>query len=167
MRWQIVLLPGICPKEMLKIQPKEIAVGGSWVHFRNGDTILSCRVIAEEYFDTQPHLKIENAQEIIFPQNINELLDRAAVFSKRDHFLDESVMIELTQKRIRVRGESAVGWFEEETITKYTGPEVKFDITPILLKDILNRESKCMLSANKIKFIGENWEYVALLRNIK
>ena len=76
-------------------------------------------------------------------------------------------MVELSPKRIRVRGESEIGWFEEETITKYTGEGAQFDITPNLLKDILNRESTCMLSFNKIKFTGENWEYVALLKNKK
>ena len=162
-----LLVPASSMKEMLKIKPTEITVGHSWVHFRAGETMLSCRVIAEEYFDTQPHLKIEGAQEIVFPQNIYELLDRAAVFSKRDHFLDESVGIELTQKRIKVRGESLVGWFEEETITKYSGPEIKFDITPTLLKDILKMEGRCGVSSNKIKFTGEDWEYVALLKNQK
>lgn len=159
-----LLIPASSMRELLKVKPTQIAVGTGWTHFRTDqDTIFSCRVFSDTYPDTTVHLKIEGS-EIVFPSTINEILDKASVFSKREHFNDESVMVELEKGKVKIRGESEIGWFEEETHAKYSGDKVQFNITPDLLKNILTQTNTCILSKNKIKFTGENWEYVALLK---
>lgn len=78
--------------------------------------------------------------------------------------MDETVIIALQNKRLKVSSESDSGWFEEEMNFKYDGDSVTFAITPYLLKDILEETSACILGENRLKFEGEGWEYLSMLK---
>lgn len=160
------LLPATSAVNVVKIDPIEIAEGKGWIHFRNSDdTIISCRIMADKYPDTREVFEIKG-KTIILPSSTGQVLDRAMIFSKRDHALDESVDVSIADRILKVRAESDSGWFEEEVNIKYTDDPVTFRITPYLLKSILSETTEFTLSNDKsrLKFQGEGWEYVTLLR---
>lgn len=158
------LLPASAATTMCKINPIEIAKGKGWVHFRTAeDTILSCRIFEDKFPETSQILNVVG-DSIELPNSISEVLERASVFAKRDHMLDESVQITLESKRLKIRSEAEAGWFEESIRMDYTGAEVTFHITPYLLKGILSETLKGVLGEGRIKFEGENWIYVTALR---
>lgn len=161
------LIPATSAIELIRLEPKKIAEGEGWMHFQTDEeTVLSCRTFEDKFPDCGQFMKVKGIS-IIFPKTINEVLDRAAVFAKREHFLDETVIIALQNKRLKVSSESDSGWFEEEMNFKYDGDSVTFAITPYLLKDILEETSACILGENRLKFEGEGWEYLSMLKKNK
>lgn len=158
------LIPANICITLLKFKPVKIAEGVGWVHFKNEKgAVLSCRIFEEKYVNIETLLTFDG-NDIIFPKEINSILDRASIFSKREHTLDEAVKINLSNKKLEIRSESESGWFEEKSRVEYTGEPIEFMITPYLLKDILTETTTGKLKENRLMFEGENWKYITLLR---
>jgi DNA polymerase III sliding clamp (beta) subunit (PCNA family) len=160
------LIPSTSVVNVIRMNPIKIAEGDGWIHFKSeAGTILSCRIFEDDKFpDTTPFLKVKGT-EITLPASTQDVLDKAMVFCKRDHMLDESVDITLGNKRLKVESKSDAGWFEEEVNIKYTGDPVLFSITPYLLKDILKETLICTICQDRLKFSGDNWVYITVLKN--
>lgn len=161
-----VLIPSRNAAQIIKLKPINFIVDDGWMHFQNYDgTIISTRVFFNEKFpDLSNHIKMEDSVELIFPKTIGDILDRASVFAKRDHVTDEEVIITIHKNKIKIRGESETGWLEESANMKYKGDEITFKITPYLFKDILHQTQSCHINKTKVKFTGDNWIYLAMLR---
>jgi len=160
------LLPVSATVEVIRLRPIKVAEGDGWIHFQTDEgTILSCRVFEDTFPDTAPFMEVEGV-EIILPKAIDEILDRAAVFAKRDHFLDESVVLTLKDKRVLVESKSGVGWFKESARMRYSDSPISFTITPYLLKDILKETSTCVICKDRLKFEGEGWEHITTLKEM-
>jgi hypothetical protein len=89
------------------------------------------------------------------------------VFAKREKSIEESVTIDLANKKFKIKAKADSGWFMEEAPLRYEGDPIHFNITPYLLKGILSETQECELSKNKIKFEGEGWVYISALREDK
>ncbi len=158
------LLPASAAVQVIRLHPTKIATGDGWIHFQTTEgTILSCRIFEDEYPDCEQFMKVEGI-EIRLPKGIEEILDRAAVFAKRDHFMDERITISLEAKKVLVESKSDAGWFKETARVRYDDSPVSFAITPYLLKDILKDSTTCELSEDRLKFEGAGWEYITMLR---
>lgn len=161
------LLPSSAASTVVSLKPTYIAKGNGWVHFKtDAGTVLSCRIFADKFPETEKWLDVKGTR-IKFPSEIMSVLERANVFAKRDHMLDETLAITLENKRIKIRGEAEDGWFEETADLKYTGEPLTFYITPYLLKGVLTKTQSGILSKNMIKFEDDSWEYVSLLKERK
>jgi DNA polymerase III sliding clamp (beta) subunit (PCNA family) len=159
------LIPAEAVMDMLRLQPVKITDGQGWVHFKTEEgTVISCRTMDDTFPDTTPVLKVKGTR-ILLPKNINNALERANIFAKRKVALEESINISLSAGKMKVRAESDADWFEETMKIEYKGEELDFSITPYLLKNILAETGECELSERKIKFQGEGWIYVAMLRH--
>jgi hypothetical protein len=159
------LIPAGSVIDMLRLKPTKIAEGKGWVHFKTVQgTIISCRVLEDEFPKTAKMLNVKGVR-LILPKIIDSVLDRAGVFAKRDHVLDESITITLEKGKLIISSEADSGWFEEEVPMKYEGTSITFNITPYLLRSILSETNACELTENKLKFEGEGWVYIARLRN--
>jgi len=159
------LIPQSSVLELLKLEPVKVALDGGWVHFVTADkTTMSCRVIDDKFPDTSKLLK-QSGIEVTLPEGISEILDRAMVFSKRDTVLDEDISITLEKNKLKVESKSETGWFKEEVENKgYSGEELKFDVTPSLLKNILKDTSVFQHCEKTLKFESGSWVYVVSLR---
>jgi hypothetical protein len=165
------LIPARSVVEVVKLDPKptRISVGKGWVHFRNkSGTIMSCRVYHQDsYKDMSAFLELKGTR-ITLPDDIPDMLNRAVVFAKRDHILEEKVYISINSERLRMRASSDSGWFKEESDMKsFKGDPISFTITPYLLKGILAETGGCEVTNNRIKFQGENWVYISALSSDK
>jgi DNA polymerase III sliding clamp (beta) subunit (PCNA family) len=165
-----VLIPALSVVEITKLDPKptRVAEGKGWIHFRNSTgTIISCRIFEDRYKDLSPFLKVEGTR-VVFPEGLDEILARAMVFSKRDHMLEEEIVIIIKDKILKMAAKSDSGWFREETdMPNFKGEPIKFVITPYLLKGILSETKVCELTHNRIKFEGTGWIYISILKDIK
>ena len=124
---------------------------------------MSCRLFDEKFPDVSKHLKVKG-EKLTFPKTINEMLDRASVFSKRDSRLDEILTISVSEKSIKIKAKSDSAWFEESAKGTFKGEPIEFNITPYLLRDILKEEHSAIIGDKKLLFEGENWKYLTLLR---
>ena len=158
------LLPSTSVLQVVKLKPTAFAESEGWVHFKTeAGTEISCRVFEDKFPEVASHLKVEGI-ELVFPKTIDEVLDRAGVFAKRDNMLDENITITLENRKLIVSSKSEEGWFEEDVNVHYEGDKIEFNITPYLLKSILKETQSSILGNNKLKFSGEDWEYMTALR---
>lgn len=159
------LIPAMSTLDMLRLKPVKIAEGTGWIHFKTEEgTIISCRLFDDQFPPTAKMLRMQGTQ-LVLPKNINFVLDRAGVFAKRDHALDESVEITIVDNTFTIHADADSGWFEEEVPIKYKGISITFSITPYLLRSILKETQACEVSDKKLKFEGDGWIYIALLRH--
>lgn len=160
------LIPATSASELVKMAPVRITDGEGWVHFRTKKgTQISCRTF-DDVFPKIDHLLEVVGMEIEFPETILEIVEKATIFSKRNYFLDEQLTITLGNRKVKVESKSETAKFEESAIMKnYTEEPFSFNVTPYLLKDILERTRVCILSDDKLKFEGAGWEYITALRN--
>jgi hypothetical protein len=161
------LLPSFAAEQVVKLVPTHIAEGKGWIHFKNEEgTILSARILEEEYGNTSKFLEAEGPL-LTLPASIKATLDRAEVFSKRDQILAESITISVKDAKLTVSSRSESGWFEEVLNIEYDGKPLEFDITPYLLKGILNETQGCRVDKTKLKFEGDGWIHVTSLKSTK
>ena len=158
------LMPSTSILQIVKIQPNLISEGNGWIHFKNEErTVISCRIFEGVFPAVEKHLEVKGTK-IILPRTIDEILDRAMVFAKKDSALDENVEITIENRRLKIRAESESGWFEESANIQYEDEKIQFNITPFLLKDILNETQECLVGKDKLKFEGNGWKYMIALR---
>jgi DNA polymerase III sliding clamp (beta) subunit (PCNA family) len=158
------LIPQSSVLELLKLDPVKVALDGGWVHFITEDkTTMSCRIIDDKFPDTTRLLNVKGV-ELSFPEGITEILDRASVFAKRDTMLDETVLISVEKDKVQVESKSETGWFKEVVDVDYNGDALHFDITPNLLKGILQETPVFSHCGKTLKFESGSWVYVVSLR---
>lgn len=159
------LLPARICNTIIRMKPIEISEGKSWVHFKTKDkAVLSCRIFEDKFVDINPLLSVKGGVTIKFPKEIIDIIDRAGIFSKRDHVIDENISIHIENKKLQIKSESERGWFTEKARIDYTGDTIEFSVTPYLLSDILNESPIGKLNDGKLIFEGDNWKYLTLLR---
>lgn len=158
------LLPLSSAIIVTRIGVTKIAEGVGWIHFSNeDDTIVSCRILEESFPDITPFL-VCKGETIILPRTIKDAMERANVFSPGDHAVEKYVDITLHNEKIKIEVQSEEGWFSELLNVDYSGEKIAFGIVTYLLKDILSETSQCIIGKNKLKFQGEDWTYVTLLK---
>lgn len=161
---QTFLIPATTVKRLNDCKPTHIAEGQGWIHFKTAaGTVYSCRTFFGDTFpDTSKVMSVEG-EDFELPKAIEEVLDRASIFSKEEVGISSHVTITIMPKKMLLRGQSNIGWFEEAINLRYDGPERKFSIRPELLKDVCRMLKKCIIGEKALKFIGDNWEYVGVL----
>lgn len=159
------LIPAIIINRLSECKPSHIAEGQGWIHFKtDAGTIYSCRTFFGDSFPRTAHLMQVDGEDFVFPRNIDAVLDKAIVFTGTDTLAE--VTVTLAPKKLTVRGQSDSGWIEETVNARYKGEEKSFAINPYLLRDVGVELKKCILSEDRIKFVGDNWEYVGILKAI-
>lgn len=158
------LIPAETVPEIHKIEPTQVAESHGWLHFRNMNlTEISVRIFDDEYPEVDAHFEVKG-EELVFPDKMDDILSRARVFTEQDHNLDEQMEIRVKDGALLVHGKNQYAWFKEQAKVKYNGEPTSFWITPSLLANILDKSSTCILGTEKLRFEGEGWEYVAVLR---
>lgn len=157
------LIPADSVKELIKFKPDQMAVTEAWAHFKTeAGTVFSCRIFNDTYPDISPLLDVQGV-DIQLPKSLDKVLDRASIFSKQDHLLDEQIQVTLAANRLKVRAESDASWFEETTNVKYAGEPVTIGIHPTMLRQIIQQTKTSVLGTHGIKFQGPDWCHVIAL----
>lgn len=163
---ETTLVPYESMLKVLSTHPIEVAQDDDWVHFRNADGVTaSCRPMIEKFPDLDSvKAKIIGEQKIDFPDTLNYILDKAEIFTAENKN-DKKVTITCKGKYLIVKSKSEKGFFKERVALKEKVDEFDFLINPSFLKDILKRSNTCELNEKFIIFKGDNWIYVAGLKN--
>lgn len=149
-------------KEALKISPTEMAVGVGWVHFRNDKVQLSCRTYPGEFPNTDAFISVQG-KSFKFPDNIDSIIDRAAVFASsttNDNSKASITKIQLQNNTITLSSRNEVGWFEESERVRWPDEPITFHMDGDLLKDVLKKSRDCEYAGNLLRFAGDNWVYL-------
>lgn len=157
------LIPATIITKLSKCTPTHIAEGQGWIHFKTeAGTIYSCRTFFGDAYPKTDHLTEVDGEEFLFPKTINDVLDKAIIFTGTDVLAE--VTVTLTMNKLIVKGQSDTGWIEETVNARYKGGDRIFAISPYLLRDVGVELKQCVLGEDKIKFEGENWVYIGMLK---
>jgi len=159
------LLPKSSAEQVVRYDAKNIYAEEEWVHFQTEDgVVLSCRVFSENYPDIES-LGILNVQgiELRLPSKLSDVVERVAVFAKKQELLGAEVSVKIADKKFTVRGQSDYGWVEEECRINYNKDPIRFSTNPHFLKDIVTLTQKCTIGNEKMKFVGDGWVHVLAL----
>lgn len=167
------LIPATLVTEVLKIDPIEIKIKDSWIHFRSkSDTIISTRMVTDQYIAQDildAVLKNKGGKVIQFPKTIDKSIDIVGQFAKRDFIFDETIYVSIAEGKILLEAEAdeTGSWIKEHTAID-TKEKLSFSLTPSLFVDILKETRECILSKDmkKASFSSKvgNWKYVIMLR---
>jgi DNA polymerase III sliding clamp (beta) subunit (PCNA family) len=160
-----IIIPANAAMEISKLSPVKIAKGEGWIHFKTDEgTVISSRIIEAKYCDLSPFMKVKG-HSLEFPKKIIDIIDRAVIFSKRDHVLDEEIDVGIDNNQLSVSSKSGTSWFEEKTNINYEGSPIIFTIIPYVLRDILTKTLTCIVGDTRLKFSGDNWIYITDMMN--
>lgn len=162
-----VLIPATSVTAIVRMQPTKVATGEEWIHFKNEEnTVLSCRVLNEDFVQTEAILKTEKKGiKLNFPEELAVVLDTAEIFTSSTLEF-QTVTITLKKNKLIVSAKSDTAKFREDIEMKDVKDSFAFQITPYLLKDILKQTTTCTIYKDRLLFKGENWKYVTALSGV-
>jgi len=160
------LLPASSAVQLVKYPCIRMAESDrGWIHFKTEEgTVFSARVYEGEYPDTSFLLDVQGPK-IRFPKKLLSILDRAKIFARSDHLLDEFVEVTLGKGQMKIRAESELGWFEEELKMSYSGDPATFVINPTFLRDLCSKTGTGIMGENKVKFVEDRGIHILALKS--
>lgn len=157
-----VLVRGTSLRDLAALAMDEVALTKSWIHFRNqAGLVYSCRRYSEAY-PAIDHFLNGKGHPIVIPKGMAKASERAGVFAV-DPTGESQVLVQLTSGKIRVQGTGTTGWYREVGKVAYTGPDIEFSISPLLLKQISENYSEATISKKTLSVQGGHWQYVTAL----
>ena len=161
------LFPSEFVAVVARLKPTKICLESSWVFFKTeAGTVLSCRIFQAEYPNIDPLLsRWDNGQQTLhFPETIKEVVERAMVFSKREHIFDEVIHISIGKKKMEISSQSDYGEFSESIPMEYKGEPIEFKIRPHLFLDIIKeKDASVQIDDRFIYFASNEWQYITIL----
>jgi hypothetical protein len=146
----------------------------SWLHFKNEvkKLVLSCRRYVDSvdgpdgFPDIGPILKTKGTTEMTLPKNLDGAIDIAQDCAKDGDGATVLIMVSLRPGRLRLRGQGAFAWFEEErTLKGYQGERLDFLIGPALLTELCKKHTTCRLAPGRLLVKSGGLSYAACLIN--
>lgn len=135
----------------------------AWLHFKNKEGLMmSCRRHLDDYIDMTPFLKVKGGEKMTLPKGLADSVETAEIFTSENQD-NNLVSIELRKGKMRVRGTGLSGWYKEMKQLDYSGPSLRFLISPKLLAEISQKYNDCVVTKNRLKVDGGNFSYIACL----
>lgn len=164
-----ILIPAEAAKPLISYGTIDAYVAnGGWIHFNIGnDSVFSCRTF-EGKFPELDELFVVEGQDIAFPKEIKDMMDRAGIFIEDDFDQEKLVEISISDKGVlKVRAEGDSGWLEESMRIKHEGSAIQFNINPQYLVQILSTVDKGVVSDNRILFESDSFRHVVALEVVE
>lgn len=161
-----MLLPVTAAEVLADYQVERSAVSdsGEWARFtaRGGETTIYARVFSGRFPDLASLYEVEG-QGIVLPTALDKVLDRASIFTKREHQIDEVVHLSMRPHQISVSAEYDGGKFSE-VVRSDQDVTADFSIHPDFLAEVLKTGTSCVVGTDRVLFSGEGWRHVIALR---
>jgi hypothetical protein len=148
-------------KSIVSLGVTKMSETETWIHFKNAEgLVLSCRRYIEAYPDLGPILDFKGKKAPL-PKGLDDIIDRAEVASSEDPDANE-VTVELKSGKFRIRSVGLSMKYTEWKKTTYQGDDIKFMISPKMLKE-LTKYDTCELTDSKLKVDNGKLVYVTCL----
>jgi len=164
------------PSLLLPVTAAEVLVGypvervaasdsGEWARFtaRGGDTVIFARVFSGRFPDLDGLYEVEG-HAVVLPSALDKVLDRAGIFTRREHRIDEVVHLSMRRSQVTVSAEYEGGRFTEVIRSDGQDVDADFSIHPDFLSEALKTGTSCVVGGDRVLFSGEHWRHVIALR---
>jgi len=158
------LVKADCLKHIVGLGMTEVSETQVWVHYRNpSGLVVSMRRQDGDYQDISGILTVpENAHVTSWPGGLAEAVGRAEIFSAEQSDETNVIIIELRHNEMRMRGQGALGWYEERKQVGWKGKAIAFTIEPNLLLEIVSKTNECIIEDDRMIVSGA-FTYVTCL----
>lgn len=163
---QSFTIPASIINELTKYNFSHYQVKPNWIHFKGEDGILfSFRTVDGKFpveaCEENLHVK---GDEITFPSEMKEILERSEIFAKRESALDQEIQVNIKGKRLTISGQSEYGWIKEKASIQNTAArEINLIINPVFLQQILSETTDCVIGEQLILFSSETFKHAIVL----
>lgn len=148
------------------ISPTTCLLSEEWTYFRNeSGIVLGCRHRLEKFPDIDKLFTTGDGKELILPSNMDDVVDRAEIFSKDDSGLENIIKITLKENKIIVSSATTKGNYREVRKIKYMGNPVSFCVNPFLLKELLEHGKQVFVCDGKLALSINDFNFVICLQD--
>jgi len=162
-----MLIPATAAEHIIKFNPDGYSVGSGWLYFINEEgTVICCRTYADKYPDLSKVIATDG-DDIEFPAELSECLERAGVFSQRSITTEQSVNLTFGDKECTISAESECGKISETIPCGYKGKAITMRAHPQFLQKALKLLDKASITPRMLKMEGESFIHVVGLQIAK
>lgn len=164
-----MLIPITAAKELIKYSPTHYQKTKGWIHCKNKEgVVFSFRIHSSEYPNTSDILKMKDATDIRFPSSLLTSLINAESLCKEELSGDKFIKVSIKEKEMVIKSQGDVGWYKETFNLRrsYGKKKIEFEINSKSFRDILSHLKKATISKNKMKFEGDNFTHVVVLKGV-
>jgi hypothetical protein len=148
-------------KHIVPFVPTEMAITKTWLHFRNKEVSISCRLWYEQYPNWSPYFDVEGTKTSL-PKGLVEACEKASYFSEQNENNWVKVTIRPGKLWLEAEGVSG-GHRERKKLHDYAGKKMTFFIGPKLLSEIVKKQNECIVSEEAMLIDGGKWQFIASL----
>lgn len=157
-----LLIPLSSVLALKEFELKKYGFDDGLVYFKDSDDVLFCtRLLMKDYSNLIFHFEFEG-KEIIFPEEIKELVGKAEILSEGDFDIDLKILVKIKDGKLFCIGENEIG-----NISAYTEIEkdenLEFLINPIFFKGILSETNIAKIGNDRILFQTEKFKHLVSL----
>jgi hypothetical protein len=150
---------------MIPWEISHYAETNNWLHFRNqwGLHVAKRKLSISKFPDMTPYYGIKGVP-IELPQILLDATEKAEIFANE---LKEkaSITLDIRANKLRIEGQGVSGWYKKTKKIKYTGPDLKFTISPKMLINILERYDRCSIAKDILLVKDTDWTYIAAIKS--
>lgn len=157
---------------VVKFLPEAYAADEGWIHFKNGDAILSCRLYyhGQEFVDLSQFI---DAKGIVveLPEELPNALERAGVFVASSDGTevtheDKYVNVRITDGWCVIFGEGGVGRYEENMRIDYKGEDIEFNTDVQTLVNAVAENQTVEICEGYVKISDDNFSYIVSFKGV-
>lgn len=141
---------------------KKYGMKDGWIFFKDSDDVLFCsRLLELDYSDPLEYFEFEGEQ-MIFPNDMPELVERAEILSEGDFDIDRKITVKIKDGKIICTGKNEIGKIDAymETVD---GDNIEFVINPVFFRRILSETNSAKIGKDRIIFETENFRHLISL----
>lgn len=158
-------------KKLIPIEPVSFVLKEDKMFFKNQEGLVLSFPLLKGNFPNTSSLKKNEGEKFSFPlKEVIRAIDRSNALIQSIQKNLRWVQITINSERIKLRGESSRGMYEEiiEKENKELTKEIQFFLTPYLIEEITDPEENYIsyLSNKTISFVSKNYKYILALRNL-
>lgn len=147
---------------------EKYGVEEGWLYLKGFEDILICvRLLDPEMKfdlgeDTLKYFKFEG-KEIQFPENIKNLVGKAAVLAEGDFDIDKKITVKVEGNNIICIGKNDIGKISVDAKISSSGSNMEFVINPVFFQRVLSETVKAVVGRDRILFETENFKHLISL----
>lgn len=158
---QPLLIPSVAAKSLATFDVIKYAISPGWLHFKTEKGVLfSCRTYEGMTFPNVDRIINVKGEKVTLPDNLDDVLKRACVFTKTETHAGERVSVELSDGKLTIKSKGDAGWFEEFCVIPYKGNTKSFDVHPEHLLYIFYLCNTMEVTKNRLIFEGKYGEFI-------
>lgn len=157
------LIPASSVQELVKFEITRYCLQDSWVYFKSRNKVTFCSRTVESEFPDCSHLLDVKGIKFKLPKDIKKSIKISSIMADGNFDIDKKIDVELSDGKIKCKGQNQSGWVESEAELSYKKDDIKFSINPDFFSHILDKATTACHNGNVLLFRSGNFKHLISL----